>query len=246
MRVAADRAALFREAAAEFACAAEEAVASRGAFAVALAGGSTPRGLYELLAGDPLFSRRVPWDRAHVFFGDERHVPPDHPDSNYKMANEALLSKVPVPLGNVHRIAGEEPDTGRAAAAYEEVLRAHFLLPQGALPRFDLVLLGLGPEGHTASLFPGATALEQTRRLAVSTWVGKLNTHRITLTAPVFNAAANVAFLVAGQDKAAPLKAVVEGPYEPRQLPAQLIRPASGRLIFFADADAARLLRREA
>lgn len=246
VRVAADRPALYREAAGELAGLAAEAVADRGAFSVALAGGSTPRGLYELLAGDSILSRAVPWDRAHVFFGDERHVPPDQPDSNYGMAQETLLSKVPVAPGHVHRIAGELPDTSRAAAAYEEAITAHFRLSPGEFPRFDLALLGLGPEGHTASLFPGAPALDETRRLAVSTWVGKLNAHRITLTAPVFNAAANVAFLVAGEHKALSLKAVLEGPYEPRQLPAQLIRPASGRLIFFADADAASLLSREA
>lgn len=238
-RVAADRAALFREAAAEFARVAEDAVASRGAFNVALAGGATPRGLYELLAGDPALSHAMPWDKTHVFFGDERHVPPEDSESNYGMVRETLLSKVPVPPAQVHRIAGELPDTSRAAAIYEEALTAHFQLSPGEFPRFDLALLGLGPEGHTASLFPGTPALEETSRLAVSTWVDKLHTHRVTLTAPVFNAAANVAFLVAGKDKALALKAVLEGPALIRLLPAQLIRPASGRLIFFADAEAA-------
>ena len=242
VRVAADRPALYREAAQELANLAAEAVAQRGTFSVALAGGSTPRGLYELLADDPALVRAVPWDRTHVFFSDERHVPPNHPDSNYAMAHKALLSKVPVAPGHVHRIAGELPDTNRAAAAYEEALTAHFRLSPGGFPRFDLALLGLGPDGHTASLFPETPALEETSRLAVATWVGKLNAHRITLTAPVFNAAADVAFLVAGKDKAASLKAVLEDSYEPRRLPAQLIRPASGRLIFFADAGAASLL----
>lgn len=246
VRVASDRRDLYREAARELVDIAAEAAAGRGAFRLALAGGSTPRGLYELLAGDPVLSRAVPWAKTHVFFGDERHVPPDQPDSNYRMAQETLLSKVPVPPVNVHRIAGELPDTSRAAAAYEQELAAHFGLSPGQFPRFDLALLGLGPEGHTASLFPETPALEETSRLAVATWVAKLNAHRITLTAPVFNAAANVAFLVAGKDKAASLKAVLEGPYEPRRVPAQLVRPASGRLIFFADARAASLLRREA
>ena len=242
VRVAADRPALSGEAARHFVEIAAEAASRRGAFRVALAGGSTPRGLYELLAGDPVLSRAVPWGETHVFFGDERHVPPDQPDSNYRMAQETLLSKVPVPPAHVHRIAGELPDTSRAAAAYEEELIAHFGLSPGEFPRFDRALRGLGPEGHTASLFPETPALEETSRLAVSTWVGTLNTHRITLTAPVFNAAADVAFLVAGKDKAASLKAVLEDSYEPRRLPAQLIRPASGRLIFFADAGAASLL----
>lgn len=239
VRVAADRPALYREAATELARIAAEAAARSGAFSVALAGGSTPQGLYELLAGDPALSSAVPWDRTHVFFGDERHVPPDHPDSNYRMVKETLLSKVPVPAAQVHRIAGELSDTSRAAAEYEETLAAHFKLSPGEFPRFDLALLGLGPEGHTASLFPGTPALEETSRLAVSTWVEKLQAHRVTLTAPVFNAAANVAFLVAGKDKASALKAVLEGPALVRLLPAQLIRPASGHLIVFADAEAA-------
>jgi len=244
VRVAADRPVLYREAAEALASIAAKAASERGAFSVALAGGATPRGLYELLAGDKTLSRAVPWGRTHVFFGDERHVPPDHPDSNYRMAQETLLSKVPVPPDHVHRMAGEWPDTSRAAAAYEEALTSHFRLSPGEFPRFDLALLGLGPEGHTASLFPETPALEETRRLAVSTWVGKLSAHRITLTAPVFNAAANVAFLVAGEDKALSLKAVLEGPYEPRRLPAQLIRPAAGRLVFFTDTEAAGLLDR--
>ena len=242
VRVFSNADALCRAAAAEFARIAAEASRARGAFSVALSGGSTPRGLYTLLASDPALKAAVPWDRTQVFWGDERHVPPDHPDSNYRMARETLLSRVPIPPGNVHRIEGEQHDAARSAAAYEEELRRHFGLTPGQLPRFDLVLLGLGPEAHTASLFPGTAALDETKRLAVSTWIEKLATERITLTAPVFNAAANVAFLVAGQDKALPLKAVLEGPYEPRQLPAQLIRPASGRLLVFADAAAARLL----
>ena len=245
VRVAADRAALYREAAAEFARIASRAAAGSGTFSVALAGGSTPRGLYALLAGDPGLSGEVPWGRTHVFFGDERHVPPEDSESNYRMARETLLSKVPVPPGHVHRIAGELPDASRAAADYEKALRAHFQIPPGGFPRFDLTLLGLGTEGHTASLFPGTAALEETSRLAVATWVEKLQAHRITLTAPVFNAAANVAFLVAGHDKAAALQAVFDGPPEPIILPAQLIRPVSGRLIVFADAAAASRLERE-
>ena len=242
VRVLPNADALFRAAAEEFVRVAAEAAGARGAFSVSLSGGSTSKGLYALLAGDPALFAAVPWDRTHVFWGDERHVPPDHPDSNYRMANEAFLSKVPIPRAHVHRIAGEDPDSGRAAAEYEEELRRHFRLAPGEIPRFDLVLLGLGPEAHTASLFPGTAALDETARLAVSTWIGRLFTDRITLTAPVFNAAANVAFLVAGHYKAMALKAVLDGPYEPRQLPAQLIRPSSGRLVIFADAAAARLL----
>ncbi len=246
IRVLPNEDALFCAAAEEFALIGAEASRAHGAFSVALSGGSTPKGLYRLLASDPRLKAAVPWEKTHVFWGDERHVPPDHSDSNYRTANETLLSKVPIPSKNVHRIAGEQPDAARAAAAYEEEIRRHFRLAPGELPRFDLVLLGLGTEAHTASLFPGTAALEETRRLAVSNWIDKLSTDRITLTAPVFNAAANVAFLVAGQDKAEPLKAILEGPYEPRQLPAQLVRPASGRFLVFADAAAARLLEKAA
>lgn len=242
VHVAADGPGLYRCAGGVFAEIAARAAAERGAFSVALSGGSTPRGLYELLAGDPALSRAIPWEKTHVFFGDERHVAPDQPESNFKMARETLLSKVPVPPAQVHRIAGEWPDAGRAAAAYEEDLISHFRISPGEFPRLDLALLGLGPEGHTASLFPGTAALAETSRLAIATWVDKLHAHRITLTAPVFNAAANVAFLVAGPDKAPILKAVLEGTDLPRTLPAQLIHPTAGRLIFFADAAAAGLL----
>lgn len=246
VRVFADMPALCRAAADEFVRIAGEAAQARGTFSVALSGGSTPRALYALLASDAQLRNAVPWSTTHVFWGDERHVPPDHPDSNFRMATGTLLSKVPIPPGNVHRIAGEEADARRAAAAYEEELRRHFRLGPGELPPFDLVLLGLGSEAHTASLFPGAPALDETTRLAVPTWVGKLDSERITLTAPVFNAAANALFLVAGEDKALALKAVLEGPFEPHQLPAQLIRLSSGRLVFLADAAAARLLGKEA
>jgi 6-phosphogluconolactonase len=246
VRVFADMPALCRAAADELVRIAGEAAQASGSFSVALSGGSTPRGLYALLAGDEALRGAVPWSKTHIFWGDERHVPPENSESNFRMVTEKLLSKVSIPPGNVHRILGEEPDAGRAAAAYEEELRRHFRLGPGELPRFDLVLLGLGPEAHTASLFPGTPALDETTRLAVPTWVGKLDSERITLTAPVFNAAANVLFLVAGDDKALALKAVLEGPFEPHQLPAQLIRLSSGRLAFLVDAAAARLLGKEA
>jgi 6-phosphogluconolactonase len=178
----------------------------------------------------------------HVFWGDERHVPPDHPDSNYRMANEVLLSQVPIPPANVHRIKSEHPDARQAADDYEQTLQAFFRLAAGQHPRFDLIFLGLGPEGHTASLFPGTQALHETHRLVVSTWVGKFFTDRITLTPPVLNNAAGVVFLVSGEDKALALKAVLEGHDEPEQLPAQLIRPAHGRLLWLVDRAAASLL----
>jgi 6-phosphogluconolactonase len=226
----------------EFAREAEEAVRARGRFTVALSGGSTPRGLYALLAEDPGLRARVPWAMTHVFWGDERHVPPDEAESNYRMAWEAMLSRVPVPPGQVHRIRGEHPEAARAADEYEETLSTAFGLGAGQRPRLDLVLLGLGPDGHTASLFPGTRALREERRLVVANWVGKLWTERITVTVPVLNSARRVVFLVAGTDKAMPLKAVLDGPLEPEQLPAQLIRPESGRLLWIVDRYAARLL----
>jgi 6-phosphogluconolactonase len=185
---------------------------------------------------------KVPWDKMHVFWGDERHVPPDHPDGNYRMAHEAMLSKVPIPPTNVYRIKSEHPDARQAAEDYEQTLRAFFHLAAGQFPRFDVVYLGLGPEAHTASLFPGTKALHKMAPLVVATWVGKLFTERITLTPPTLNNAAGVIFLVSGDDKALALKAVLEGPDEPEQLPAQLIRPSHGRLLWLVDRAAAGLL----
>jgi 6-phosphogluconolactonase len=218
----------------------------RGPFRVALSGGSTPRALYTVLASrseapDPPL---VPdgWRAVDFFWGDERHVPPQSPSSNYRMALEALLSKLPVPAENVHRIRGELPDASVAAEEYERELRRVFRVPPVEFPRFDLVLLGLGPDGHTASLFPETPALEETKKLAVANPVEKLGDDRITLTVPVFNRAACVAFLVSGEDKARALSEVLEGPPDPRRLPAQRIRPENGRLLWLVDrAAAARL-----
>lgn len=246
VRVLPDTAALYRAGAEAFAAAAAEAMAARGRFAVALSGGSTPKGLFALLAGDAALRATVPWERLHIFWGDERPVGPDHADSNYRMAREALLAHVPIPAAQIHRIRGEAPDPAQAAAEYEATLReALGTVADGsadAPPVFDLVLLGMGPDGHTASLFPGTTALAETRRLVVSNWVGKLDSERITLTAPALNAARHVLFLVGGDDKAPALKSVLEGPFEPQQLPAQLIHPEAGTLTWLVDAAAARLL----
>jgi 6-phosphogluconolactonase len=233
---------LVQRAAAELlADAAVEAVRARGRFAVALAGGSTPRGAYELLAREPL-RVRVPWADVHVFWGDERHVPPDHPDSNYRMAREALLAHVPLPEGNVHRIPAENPDASAAAAAYEQTLRHVFATSAGKAPRFDLIFLGMGPDGHTASLFPRGHAMEERARLAVAERVESVGGWRITLTLPVLNAAAQVVFLVTGADKA-PALAMVLGPEGAGSgLPAALVRPREGRLLWLVDAPAARLL----
>jgi len=235
--------ALMRRAADEVARRAEASVATRGRFAIALSGGSTPRRLYALLAdpGEP-FRARVPWGRTHVFFGDERHVHPDHPDSNYGMARAALLAKVPLPPGNVHRIRSEDPDADAAARDYERVLRDAVGPGSGEPPRLDLVLLGLGTDGHTASLFPGTDALEEERRLVVAPWVERLRSRRITLTLPALDAARAVVFLVSGAEKAERVAEVLEG--GGAALPAARVRPDDGELVWLLDAPAASLLRR--
>ena len=221
---------------------ATRAIDERGVFRVALSGGSTPRGVFSRLADDPALRSPINWTNVLFFFGDERHVPPDHPDSNYRMAAEAMLDRLPIDRAHVYRMKGEDPDAARAAAEYEAALGAAFELKPGELPRFDLLMLGMGPDGHTASLFPGTGALHETRRLVVANHVSQLNTDRITLTAPVLNAAAMVLFLVTGADKAPALKDVLEGPYDPERFPSQLVRPAHGEVLWFVDPDASRLL----
>jgi 6-phosphogluconolactonase len=243
IQIVPDAEALYRAGAAEFVRLAGEAIMTKGSFTVALSGGSTPKGLYGLLATDPRLRGQVPWDKIHVFWGDERHVPPTDAESNYRMAHEALLSKVPITPAHVYRIKSEAPDASHAADGYEQTLREFFRVSAGQLPRFDLVFLGLGPEAHTASLFPGTKALHETKRLVVSNWVGKFFSDRMTMTPPILNNATCVMFLVSGEEKALPLKAVLEGPYEPEQLPAQLLRPEHGRLLWRVDRDAASLLR---
>jgi 6-phosphogluconolactonase len=242
VRILDDANSIAQTAAAEFLDAARESVQQNGSFSVALAGGSTPKTLYGLLASNPLLQAKVPWSKIQFFFGDERHVPPDNPESNFRMANEAMLSKAPINPKQVHRIKGEKQNAAEAAEDYEQELRTSFQLQAGQLPRFDLVLLGMGPEGHTASLFPGTKALKENRRLVVSNWVGKLYTDRITLTPPVLNNAARVIFMVHGGEKAAALKAVLEGPYEPEQLPAQIIQPKQGKVLWLLDPTAASML----
>lgn len=228
---------LFAVAAEELIRAAEAAVSQRGRFTIALSGGSTPKNLYTLLATNARSS--LPWDRMFFFWGDERHVGPQHPDSNYRMCEECLLSKVPVPPGNVFRIPAENPDAAAAAEAYEQTLRKFFALEPGSVPRLDLILLGIGPDGHTASLFPETAALNEKSRLAVANWVEKLNTSRITLTLPVLNAARIVMFLVSGTDKAPAVRAVLESDTSGEQYPAKLVRPTEGQLIWLVDRAAA-------
>lgn len=212
-----------------------DAVHARGRCAVALSGGSSPRGVYQLL-GAPAFRSRVRWNDIHFFWGDERHVPPDHPDSNYRMAVEAMLSKVPVPPANVHRVRSEVPDAERAAREYEDTIRA--CVEGLPIPRFDLIHLGIGTDGHIASLFPGSAALEERQRLCVANWVPKLNASRITLTLPVLNAAHAVVFIATGVEKASIVEQVLGDSVE-SPLPAQLIRPADGELSWMLDRAAA-------
>jgi 6-phosphogluconolactonase len=228
---------LFQAAAEEVIRVATAAVAERGRFTIALSGGSTPRNLYTLIAANA--STGLPWAQIFFFWGDERHVPPTDPESNYRMAQETLLSKVPVPPANIFRIPGENPDASAAAEAYEQTLRKFFVPAPGEFPRFDLILLGMGPDGHTASLFPETEALQEKSRLVVANWVEKLNTSRISLTVPVLNAARQVAFLVGGADKAAVLHEVLEGDAPGEKYPSKLVRPSEGKLIWFIDRAAA-------
>jgi len=231
---------LFQAAAEEVLRIATDAVAKRGRFAMALSGGSTPKNLYTLIAANA--SAALPWAQMFFFWGDERHVPPDDPDSNYRMAKEALLSKVPIPPGNIFPIPAENQDAVAAADAYEQTMRKFFASPPGEFPRFDLILLGMGPDGHTASLFPETAALQEKSRLVVANWVEKLKTSRITLTLPVLNAARCVAFLVSGADKAAVLHEVLEGSAPAEKYPSKLVQPTNGKLIWFLDRAAASQL----
>ena len=242
IRILADGAAIAKRAAQEFVQAAASAVRDKGSFNIALAGGSTPKALYSLLVNDPTLRSQVPWDKMHLFFGDERHVPPDHPDSNFRMATEAMIAKSPMKPEQVTRIKGEYPDAGQAALEYEKALREYFKLKNGEYPSFDLVLVGMGNEGHTLSLFPGTKALHADGRIAVRNWVGKLYAERITLTAPAASNAARVIFMATGADKAPALKAVLEGPFEPEQLPAQLLQPKNGKLLWLVDTAAGSML----
>ena len=242
IRILADGAAIAKRAAREFVQAAASAVREKNAFNVALAGGSTPKALYSLLVNDPALRSQIPWDKIHLFFGDERHVASDHPDSNFRMATEAMISKSPLKPEQVTRIKGEYPGTQQAALEYEEALREYFKLKAGEYPRFDLVLVGMGNEGHTLSLFPGTKALHADGRIAVRNWIGKLCTERITLTAPAACNAAEIIFMVTGADKACALKSVLEGPHEPDQLPAQLLQPQNGKLLWLVDAAAGSML----
>jgi 6-phosphogluconolactonase len=233
LQIHADNNELARAAAEHFLHRCNDAVAQRGLFTVALSGGSTPKALYELLADQ--FRDRIPWSSIHFYWSDERHVPPDHPESNYRIAYQAMLSRVPVSPANVHRILSENP-AAEAARDYEDTIKEI-----GQDPRLDLILLGLGTDGHTASIFPGSEVLHETERLVAAPWVEKLNAFRITMTLPLLNNGASVVFLVSGAEKAQIVKEVLEGP---EIYPAQAVKPTSGELIWMLDQDAAKELRR--
>jgi 6-phosphogluconolactonase len=224
-----------RAAADAFAEIAVASIAAEGRFSVALAGGSTPRRTYQLLASEE-YRNRIHWSQVHIFFGDERSVPATHADSNYRMANEAMLSILPIPEQNIHRMLGKG-DAHANASLYESDLQTFF--DGAAWPRLNLVLLGMGDDGHTASLFPGTAALNERDAWVTANWVEKFQTYRITLTAPAINHAANVIFLVAGSGKAERLSEVLRGARDPLRLPAQLIQPVAGLLVWLVDKAAA-------
>jgi 6-phosphogluconolactonase len=215
-----------------------ESIAARGTFSLALSGGSTPKAIFELLAADE-FRTQIAWQSVHIFFGDERTVPPDHPDSNFRMANEAMLSRLPLPEANVHRINGVG-DAAANASDYESDLRGYF--GDSTWPRLDLVMLGMGDDGHTASLFPETTALKEERLWVAANWVEKFGTWRITLTAPAINAARNILFLITGAGKADRLREVLKGERDTSRLPSQLIAPREGALEWYVDRAAAAKL----
>lgn len=220
-----------------FAETARQAVSARGRFTVALSGGSTPRALYELLAGE-VYATRIPWNETHIFWSDERCVPPDSEESNYRMAHEAMLVRVPIPEEQIHRLRGEdEPQS--AALDYTRILEEEF---DETPPRFDLILLGMGEDGHTASLFPDSTALDDHEHLIAAPFIAKFKTHRLTMTLRTINAASSVIFLVTGKAKAETLRAVLEGETGEHSYPAKLVEPAGGELIWLVDEAAAKRL----
>jgi 6-phosphogluconolactonase len=212
-------------------------IAGGGIFSLVLAGGNTPRALYRLLSG--AYRDRIPWQQVHVFWGDERYVPPDDPRSNYRMAEESLLSQVPIPPGNVHPMPTSYPLAEEEAGAYESVLRAHF---NSSWPRFDLVLLGLGAEGHTASLFPGSPALREQQRWVMAVQTPAEPPLRLTLTLPALNHAACVYFLAAGAEKAGALSQAVAAARPLNSCPASMVQPEQGKVVWWADEAAAGLL----
>jgi len=241
VKVLPDIPALNRAAVDEISRCARESIAARGRFSIVLSGGNTPKPVYSLLADDQKDpAKRLPWEKIFVFFGDERHVPPTDAESNYRMAHESLLSRVPIPSQNVFRVLAEL-DAEAAAKQYELQLQNFFGINPPQWPRFDLILLGIGPDGHTASLFPGSGALRENSRWVVANRVEKLNTWRITFTYPVLNNAGEVMFMVAEGGKAQILRDILKGENQDAY-PAQGVRPANGRLLWLVEKAAAAFL----
>lgn len=209
-----------------------DAIATRGSFSIALSGGSTPQTLFQLLASEP-YSKRINWKNWKIYFGDERCVPPTHPDSNFRMAGEALLDKVAIPPEQIHRMKGEI-DPNQAATEYGQLLKEHFA--DGGL---DIILLGMGDDGHTASLFPKTAALNETQHRCVANFVEKLSVWRITMTAPFINRARQIIVMATGAAKADRLHQVLDGPPDTQNLPIQLIDPPNGQSLWLLDAAAA-------
>jgi 6-phosphogluconolactonase len=218
-----------------------EAIGKRGIFTIALSGGSTPRKLYEMLAQESL-QGLINWHQVHFFFGDERHVPRDSEESNFRMANEALFSKIAVPHQNIHRFQTEESNAEIVAEKMENELREFFGLAENEFPHFDLILLGMGTDGHTASLFPGTSSLKETKRLVAENYVEKFQTFRFTFSVPTINHARDIIFLIAGEDKADVLRETLEGEDNFENFPARLINPLEGTLQFLIDKKAASKL----
>jgi 6-phosphogluconolactonase len=226
--------------------AASTAIEKKGVFTVVLSGGKSPRYLYKFLVRkvntSPEYGTLL--KKTHFFWGDERDVASDNPQSNYGNTQKLFISKINISEDNVHRIKPDVDGAQKAAILYEKLLKSFFELKENQWPCFDLVLLGVGKDGHTASLFPGTTDLTENKKMVISPYVKKLGSYRVTLTVPVFNNASSVFFLVTGEDKAEILREVIEGPYKPDIYPAQLIRPQKGQLFWFVDQGAAKLLKR--
>ena len=212
-------------------------LAARGRFTIALSGGTTPRELYGLLGSEP-YRSQIDWQSVHIFWGDERCVSPDSPDSNYHTAQEVLLSKIPIPALQIHRMTADQPDRDAASRAYTLEMQRAF--NTDGIPGFDLIQLGMGPEGHTASLFPHQPSLREKQRLVMPVSVPKPPPDRLTFTPPLLNAASNVLFLVTGSDKADALQAVLEGEYQPDEYPAQIVRPPNGEVVWMLDSAVAQ------
>jgi len=220
---------------------AAESVVTHGRFTIALSGGSTPRKSYNLLAGEP-YRSQIDWALVEVFLGDERCVPADDTESNFRMAQETLLSKVPIAEKQIHRMPADQPD--RHAAARDYVIEMQRVFGTTGIPSFDLIQLGMGPEGHTASLFPHSAALHEQEHLVVPVRTPKPPPDRLTFTPPLLNAARHVLFLVTGSDKADAVHEVIEGEYNPDEYPAQIVRPSHGEVTWMLDTTAASKLSR--